>query len=66
MKTLIAHKDDNQLISRDELARRWGVSIETLKRRERDGFLTFLKLGRVVRYRPEDIERVEQDSEVRV
>ena len=53
------------LISRQTLKRRWEVSIETLKRRERAGLLPFLKLGRGVRYRLADVEAIERAAEVR-
>ena len=52
------------LFTRNALARRWDVSIETLKRREKAGLLPALKLGRGVRYRLVDIERIEADAEV--
>ena len=54
-----------ELFTRNELARRWQVSIETLKRRERAGLLPCLKLGRGIRYRFADIERIETEAEVR-
>jgi len=54
-----------QLLSRRALADRWQFSVETLKRRERAGLLPFLKLGRSVRYRLSDIERLEAEAEVR-
>ncbi len=44
---------------------RWAVSIPTLKRREKAGILPVFKLGRDAKYRPEDIERIEQEAEVR-
>jgi hypothetical protein len=53
------------LISRKKLAERWSLSIETLKRREKAGILTALKMGRGVRYRLHDVERIEQQAEVR-
>jgi ribosome-binding protein aMBF1 (putative translation factor) len=53
------------LISRKQLAERWSLSVETLKRRERAGILPALKMGRGVRYRLHDIERIEQQAEVR-
>ena len=53
-----------QLLTRRELCDRWRVSHETIKRRERAGILPCLKLGRGVRYRIEDIERIERDAEV--
>ena len=52
------------LLSRRQLADRWQLSIETLKRRERCGVLPFLKLGRGVRYRLSDVETLETDAEV--
>jgi hypothetical protein len=53
------------MLSRRHLALRWSTSIETLKRREKAGILIPLKLGRGVRYRIADIERIEQQAEVR-
>jgi hypothetical protein len=53
------------LLSRKELGYRWKLSTETLKRRERAGLLPFLKLGRGVRYRLADVERLEAEAEVR-
>jgi hypothetical protein len=54
-----------RLLTRRELADRWSMSTETLKRRERCGILPFLKLGRGVRYRLGDIEHLEANAEVR-
>ena len=53
-----------RLVTRKGLSYRWQLSIETLKRRERAGILPFLKLGRGVRYRLDDIERIEADADV--
>lgn len=53
------------LFTRRALADRWVCSLETLKRREKSGLLPFLKIGRGVRYRIEDIERIEKEREVR-
>jgi hypothetical protein len=53
------------MLSRRHLAERWSISRETLKRREKAGILIPLKLGRGVRYRLADIERIEQEAEVR-
>jgi hypothetical protein len=52
------------MLTRRGLAERWQLSTETLKRRERCGLLPFLKLGRGVRYRLTDIERIETEAEV--
>ena len=54
-----------RLLTRKELSGRWQLSTETLKRRERWGLLPFLKLGRGVRYRLSDIQRLEAEAEVR-
>lgn len=53
------------MLTRRDLAARWVVSLETLKRREKAGLLPCLKLGRGVRYRLEDVERIEAQAEVR-
>lgn len=54
---------DHILLSRAELARRWRVSVETLKRRERARILRPIRLdGRLVRYRWSDILRAEDES----
>jgi predicted DNA-binding transcriptional regulator AlpA len=55
-----------QLLSRRQLAARWGVSKETLKRREKAGQLPFLKLGKVVRYWLANIEQIEAQAEIRL
>jgi len=64
MKTQF-NPNPSPLITRRQLAVRWAVSVQTLKRREAAGILPVLKLGRDVKYRPEDIERIEQQAEVR-
>ena len=54
---------DDKLLTRLELARRWKVSIETLKRRERAGILRPVRLdGRVIRYRVSDVLRIEEEG----
>ena len=53
------------LLSRQQLADRWGCSIETIKRRERAGVILPVILGRLVRYRESDIESVEAAATVR-
>jgi hypothetical protein len=57
-------EEADRLLTRKELSGRWQLSTETLKRRERCGLLPFLKLGRGVRYRLADVERLEADAEV--
>jgi hypothetical protein len=60
------HQDNSvRLVTRKGLASRWQVSVETLKRRERCELLPVLKLGRGVRYRLSDVERLEAEAEVR-
>ena len=54
---------DDKLLTRLELARRWKVSIETLKRRERARILRPVRLdGRVIRYRLSDVLRIEEEG----
>jgi hypothetical protein len=65
MKASLYRNTADRLLSRRELAARWSLSTETLKRRERCGILPSLKLGRGVRYRLADIERLETEAEVR-
>lgn len=48
--------------TRRTLSERWQCSTETLKRREKAGLLAFLKLGKSVRYLPEEIERIEREA----
>jgi hypothetical protein len=55
--------DPKVLLTRHQLANRWQVSIETLKRREKSGILPPLKLGSIVRYRLMDIEQIESQAE---
>ena len=53
----------NKMIDRKQLAARWNVSIPTLKRMEKRGLLDIVSLSeRVLRYRLEDIERMEADQ----
>ena len=48
-------------LSRTELATRWGVSKETIKRREREGLLTPIRFNqRLLRYRLEDVIEIER------
>jgi hypothetical protein len=53
------------MLTRKQVAQRWGCSTETVKRRGRDGTLQSLRFnGRNVRYRLEDVERVEREAEI--
>ena len=52
------------LVTRQEVAKRWRQSTETVKRRERAGFLHALKLGRSVRYRLSDVLAFESAAEI--
>jgi hypothetical protein len=50
-----------QLLSRRAVASRWGVSVETVKRREADAGLRAMKFNpRLVRYRLSDILAFEE------
>lgn len=47
-------------ISRKQLATRWSCSIETIKRKEKQGLIVPLRLGkRMLRYRLDDIQKLE-------
>ena len=46
---------ENGTLNRQELAERWRCCVETIKRRQASGALKALKLGRMVRYRMEDV-----------
>lgn len=51
-----------QMFTRRTLSGRWAKSTMSLKRMEKSGQLPFLKIGRDVRYRPEDIEKIEREA----
>jgi hypothetical protein len=53
-----------EMLTRRELAMRWRLPTETIKRRERAGILPVLKRGRGIRYRLAHITRIEADAEV--
>ena len=54
---------EDSLLTRRELAHRWKVSVETLKRRERARILRPMRLnGRIVRYRMSNVLRIEQEG----
>ena len=64
-KTKTKTKTDDQalFLDRKALAKRWATSIATLKRLEKKGVLTIQALSeRVLRYRLEDIERIEAEQ----
>lgn len=54
---------DETLLSRKDLSKRWSVSIDTLRRRERSKALPCLRFGsNLVRYRLRDIQEIEQQA----
>jgi len=55
-------KPNTILLTRRDLAVRWQCSVETVKRRESSGILHPVRLGRTVRYREADIERIEREA----
>ena len=51
------------LISREALARRWQVSKECVKRKERAGIITGIRFNaRLLRYRLSEILRIEEEG----
>jgi hypothetical protein len=62
-KDVIDRPTEDTLLTRRELADRWRVSIETLKRRERTKILRPVRLeGRIIRYRMSDVLRIEDEG----
>jgi hypothetical protein len=61
---VLTEEEFNHKITRIELASRWKVSIQTLKRREKDGVLKPLLLGGCVRYDVVDILKTEEEAKV--
>jgi len=63
IRDVIDRPTEDTLLTRRDLAARWKVSIQTLKRRERAGILRPVRLdGRIIRYRMRDVVRIEQDG----
>jgi hypothetical protein len=55
--------ESDQLISRRALALRWGVSVETIKRRQRDGILRAIRFNeRLLRYKLRDVVAIEASA----
>jgi len=54
---------DPEMISREQLAARWVISVQSIKRWEADGVLTPVRLGpRLIRYRFTQIRQIEEDG----
>ena len=58
------NEETQKLVSRKWVAERHGCSTETIKRKERAGLLPALKLGRLVRYRIEDVLKYEEGARI--
>jgi len=63
-KPILKEKENEVTLTRVELAKRWKVSIQTLKRREKEGILKPLVLGGSVRYEMVDIQEIEKEAKV--
>jgi hypothetical protein len=49
------------MLSRREVAERWGVSTDTVRRREQEGLLVAIRFNaRLLRYRREEVEEIER------
>ena len=57
---IVEKKEESVTLTRQELSKRWKVSIQTLKRIEKDGTLKPLLIGGSVRYEMGDILRTEK------
>lgn len=55
MKMIESQETVARLLSRQELADRLGVSVATVRREEAAGRLTFVRIGRQVRFREADV-----------
>jgi predicted site-specific integrase-resolvase len=54
-----------RFLSRQQVAARWGVSTETVKRRTRDGLLAVTRFNaRLLRYRLSDVLELERDATI--
>jgi hypothetical protein len=52
-----------RLLSRRELALRWDVSLETIKRRTKEGLLRPIRFNaRLIRYRLDDVLAIEREA----
>lgn len=58
--TEIANQSNEHLLTPYELAARWRCSIQTLKRRRKEGALKCCKLGGALRFRLEDVIEAER------
>jgi hypothetical protein len=57
------HADEEVLLSRKQVAKRWEVCTETVKRRERSGLLPPVRFNqRLTRYRLRDVLALEQEA----
>jgi hypothetical protein len=55
--------EQDHFMSRRQVADRWGVSTETVKRRCRDGILPVVRFNRrLIRHRLSDVLKVERDA----
>ena len=55
--------DEDVLISRKQVAKRWGVCTETVKRKERSGLLLPVRFNeRLTRYRLSNVLALEQEA----
>jgi hypothetical protein len=53
--------DPVAMLSRREVARRWGVSVDTVRRREQEGLLVAMRFNaRLLRYRRDQVEAIER------
>jgi hypothetical protein len=61
--TSLARESQGRLISRREVAQRWGVSVETVKRRTSQGLLHPVRFNqRLIRYPLSEIIRIENEA----
>jgi excisionase family DNA binding protein len=56
----LVHSSDAPLLTKQDVAERWGCSTKTVERHVADGDLRVIHLGRLVRFRREDVWAAEK------
>ena len=60
---VVLQEDEDVLLSRKQIAKRWGVCTETVKRKERSGLLSPVRFNeRLTRYRLSNVLALEQEA----
>ena len=60
MKSRSAETGDEALLDKPDVAERWGCSTKTVERHVAEGTLRAIRIGRLVRFRREDVVLAEK------